>query len=91
MAVIYVAGGSLGVGQSAKWYVWWPGQIYLGPIVFQASPLDPGGELEVRDHTSMRTSASPPPSLPPNLLVHSFVVGNRGSASTSYYLWCLRE
>jgi len=91
MAVIYVAGGSLGGGQSVKWYVWWPGQIYLGPIIFEASPLTPGCELGVTDQTSIRTSASPPPGLPLNLLVHSFTVRNISITPASYYLWCLRE
>jgi len=92
MAVIYVAGGTLSVRQSIKWFVWWPGPtLYTGPIIFQASPLDPDAELELTSHTVLRTSSNPPPGLPSNSIVHSVAVTNRGSVPTSYYLWSLRE
>jgi hypothetical protein len=92
MAVIFVADGTLAVGQSVHWYVWWPGpQVYLGPVVFQASPLDPDGEIELSDHTRLRTSANPPQGVAANAQVHSFTVRNRGTAATGFYIWCLRE
>ena len=92
MAVIFVADGTLAVGQTTQWYVWWPGpQLYMGPVVFQAAPLDPGGEVELSDHAKLRTSNSPPPGVAPNSIVHSFVVRNKGAAATGFYVFCMRE
>ena len=72
--------------------------MYLGPVVFQASPLDPDGEIELSDHTRLRTSANPPPGVAANaqgrgigseLLKHTLALLD--ASATLAYLECSTE
>ena len=81
-----IASGTLGVGESAKWYVWWRPTVYSSPTVFQATPFE--GEVQVSEHVVMNMSSNLPPGVPKGL-VHSLVVKNVGSSAATYNLWAL--